>query len=147
MIEQRLNEILTSHDTAAILQLNCHRSPHVMHSLFNHHLTNKFSIIALQEPHINRKDYLPPNQANWILISPTPTDKLEAARPRACLYIRKDLQAAVNPIRSPSRNIESVITSCPPLKAPGSDKLQNWVWQMAWNQVKTHVRILFLQVT
>lgn len=105
MIEQRLTEIITSQDTAAILQLNCHRSPHVMHSLFNHHLTNNFSIIALQEPSINKIDYLPPNQSNWILISPTPSTRNEAGRPRACLYVRKDLRAALNPITSPSRDI------------------------------------------
>lgn len=44
-------------------------------------------------------------------------------------------------------NLSAVFSRSPPLKAPGLDKLQNWVWQMAWKQVKNHVRVLFLQVT
>lgn len=105
MIEQRLQAILNTPDSCAILQLNCRRSQHVIHSLFNHELTNLFSILALQEPHINRIDFLPPNHANWTLVSPTPTTKTEESRPRACLYIRKDLEASLNPIFSNSREI------------------------------------------
>lgn len=44
-------------------------------------------------------------------------------------------------------NIKAVVMNTPPLKAPGADMLQNWVWQMIWPRVKTHVLSLFLQVT
>lgn len=37
--------------------------------------------------------------------------------------------------------------STPPLKAPGADRLQNWVWQQVWPRVKNHVNNLFLQIT
>lgn len=41
------------HDTAAILQLNCRRSPPVLHSLFNDQNTTNFLILSLQEPPVN----------------------------------------------------------------------------------------------
>lgn len=44
-------------------------------------------------------------------------------------------------------NIKTVIMSVPPLKAPGADMLQNWVWQMVWPRVKNHIHSLFLQIT
>lgn len=104
MIEQCLRKIITSKDTPVILQSNCHRSPHVMHSLFNQNLTNKFYIIALQEPHINKDDYSPPNQTNWTLISPTPKHKMRRHSQNHA-YITGDLQTDLNPITSPSRHI------------------------------------------
>lgn len=105
MLEHHLRTILNAEETCTILQLNCRRSPHIMHSLFNHEFTNKFSILALQEPHVNRVDFLPSNQTNWTLISPTPTSLTEEARPRASLYVRKDLPVALNPISSESRDL------------------------------------------
>lgn len=44
-------------------------------------------------------------------------------------------------------NIKAVIMNTPPLKAPGADLIQNWVWHMVWPRVKHHVHSLFLQIT
>lgn len=105
MLEQRLKEKLTIKDTASVLQLNCRRSKHVMTSLFNSPLTLLFSVISIQEPWPNPFDNLPPNQKGWTLVCSTPKSLSRNDRPRACLYIRQDLEAQLNPIHSPSRDI------------------------------------------
>ncbi|KAG0139073.1 hypothetical protein CROQUDRAFT_29763, partial [Cronartium quercuum f. sp. fusiforme G11] len=40
-------------------------------------------------------------------------------------------------------NIKATVLNCPPLKGPGSDKIQNWVWQSVWEQVGAHMQFLF----
>lgn len=44
-------------------------------------------------------------------------------------------------------SIKAVVLNVPPLKAPGADMLQNWIWQMVWPRVKNHLHSLFLQIT
>lgn len=105
MIKSDLQKQLTLQDTSAILQLNCHHSQDVFDSLFSSDLTNLYSVLLLQEPHVNRKDFLPQNQNSWTLISPTPAALNEKSRPCVCIYIRKDLNAVINPIHSESRDI------------------------------------------
>lgn len=96
-------------DTAAILQLNCRQSKHVMDSLFNSLVTNLFSIVSIQEPWPNPFDNLPPNQKGWTLVCPTPKSLSRHDRPRACLYIRQDLEAQLNPIYSPSSDLAACV--------------------------------------
>lgn len=43
-------------------------------------------------------------------------------------------------------NLEAVgmvVSDSPPVKAPGPDRIQNWIWKAVWDQVKRHVTILF----
>ncbi|KAG0141593.1 hypothetical protein CROQUDRAFT_51466, partial [Cronartium quercuum f. sp. fusiforme G11] len=44
-------------------------------------------------------------------------------------------------------NIKTTVSKCPPLKGPGSDKIQNWVWQSIWEQVRVHTQFLFKVIT
>lgn len=44
-------------------------------------------------------------------------------------------------------NIAAIINDSPPKKAPGTDGLQNWVWKLVWDKVKSHVTFLFRCVT
>lgn len=44
-------------------------------------------------------------------------------------------------------NIKTVVMGVPPLKAPGADMIQNWIWQMVWPRFKNHVHSLFLHIT
>lgn len=113
MLEQRLKEKLTIKDTAAVLQLNCRRSKHVMLSLFNSSTTQLFSIIAVQEPWPNPFDNLPPNQKGWTLVCPTPKSLSQDDRPQVCLYIRQDLEAQLNPIFSPSCDLAACVVAVP----------------------------------
>lgn len=43
-------------------------------------------------------------------------------------------------------NIKSLVMSAPPLKAPGADIIQDWVWKKIWVVVKNHVGILVLHI-
>lgn len=105
MLEKSLREKLHIDHSAGFLQLNCKHSKHVTHSLFNSKTTSLFSILSLQEPYVNPVDNLPLNFPNWTLVCPSPQALGEADRPRACLYIRKDLDPVINPLHSPSRNL------------------------------------------
>lgn len=105
MLEQQLKEKLDINGAVGVLQLNCKNSKHVTHSLFNLSATSSFSFISSQEPYVNPIDNLPLNQSNWTLVCPTPHSLRQEDRPRACLYIRQDLNPVINPIYSPSRNL------------------------------------------
>ena len=104
-MSEHLRQLINLPETASILQLNCRRSETTIQSLFNTELTNSFSILCLQEPHVSRLDYLPAHHQNWILISPQPASRQEADRPRACIYINKRLNATINPLISGSRDV------------------------------------------
>lgn len=43
--------------------------------------------------------------------------------------------------------IRETINETHPMKAPGPDRIQNWVWALAWDVVKEHVKLLFSAVT
>lgn len=43
--------------------------------------------------------------------------------------------------------IAAVINNSPPKKALGSDGLQNWVWKLVWDKVKSHVAFFFRCIT
>lgn len=105
MLEHQMKENLDINDSVGVLQLNCKHSKYVTYSLFNSTLTSLFSILSLQEPYVNPMDNFPLNQSNWTLVCPTPRSLKEEDRPRACLYIRQDLDPIINPIFSPLRNL------------------------------------------
>lgn len=111
MLESKLRETLSMNHFAGVLQLNCKHSKYVTHSLFNSDLTSLFTIISLQEPYVNPIDNLPLNFTNWTLVCPAPPTLSEGDRPRACLYIRRDLDPIINPIHSPSQNLAACTVS------------------------------------
>ena len=43
--------------------------------------------------------------------------------------------------------VEETLFASSPMKAPGHDRIQNWVWQKVWNLVKNHVIFLFKMIT
>lgn len=92
-------------DTAALLQLNCRRSPTVIYSLFNDPHIFNFLFVALQEPPVNPHTNLPSAHKGWNLVVPQPTNVLESSRPRSCLYINTKSNPEIQPIHSPSRDI------------------------------------------
>lgn len=67
--------------SAAILQLNCRRSPAVLNSLFNDPNTTNFLLLALQEPPVNSHTNMPSENGGWHLISSQPKDLSKASIP------------------------------------------------------------------
>lgn len=45
-----------------------------------------------------------------------------------------------------AENVEETIFESSPMKAPGPDRIQNWVWQKVWPMVKNHVVFLFKMI-
>lgn len=43
--------------------------------------------------------------------------------------------------------IRETINDTHPMKAPGPDQIQNWVWSLAWDVVKDHIVVLFAAIT
>lgn len=92
-------------NTAAVLQLNCRRSPPVLLSLFNDENINNFLCLALQEPPINTHTNRPHEQSGWLLVCHQPTSLQEDSRSRSCIYINQRLKPTVQPIDSRSRDV------------------------------------------
>lgn len=102
-----LIEATQATDTAAILQLNCRRSPPIFHLLFDDpHITN-FLCIALQEPPVNTQSNRPSDHAGWHLITHQAVDMLESSRPQTCIYINERLNPVIQPIDSQSRDLST----------------------------------------
>lgn len=96
-------------DTAAILQLNCRRSPPVSHSLFNYPHTANYLILALQEPPVKTHTNSPSEHRGWYLVSHRPNDLTEASRPRSCLYINTTRETQVQPVHVTSQDLSACV--------------------------------------
>lgn len=46
-----------------------------------------------------------------------------------------------------SAPISDALKTSHPVKAPGPDSINNWVWKLAWEVIQHHVTILFISVT
>lgn len=44
-------------------------------------------------------------------------------------------------------SIRETIHNTYPMKAPGPDRIQNWVWSLAWEVVPDHILVLFTSIT
>lgn len=114
----------TSHQTIIkslnILQLNCHRSPAVFHSLFNDPTTTSRHVLMLQEPAVYPHTGLPMVNPNWVQFIPScpppvdPNAPSIAPRCRCVTYISKNIQShLISQINSSSDAVVS-LTITPP---------------------------------
>lgn len=80
MMEHLINTSMMP-NSAAVLQLNCQKSPSVTLSLFNDPHTANFLILALQEPPVNHHTNLPAEHSGWRLVTHQPNALSEDSRP------------------------------------------------------------------
>lgn len=80
-----------------ILQLNCHRSPSVFHSLFNNPSTSSRHVVLLQEPAVYPQSGLPMSNPLWIQFLPSLPPPLDPDSPtvtpryRCVNYVKKSI--------------------------------------------------------
>lgn len=106
--------IQTPITTINLLQLNCHRSPAVFHSLFNDPTTTNRHVIMIQEPAVYPKSGLPMPNPNWVQYLPSlpppidPNSPLIPPRCRCVTYINKSIR---NHLISQSHSQSSIVVA------------------------------------
>lgn len=108
MSAQSITALKTT-DSAAILQLNCRRSPSIINSLFNDENIANFLFLALQEPPVNSHTNKPLEQSGWHLIASPSSDNTKDSRPRSCIYVNSKLEADIQPISTTSRDVSACV--------------------------------------
>lgn len=84
--------------TINILQLNCHRSPGVFHSLFNDPSITNHHIVMIQEPAVYPKTGMPMTNPNWVQYLPSlpppidPNSPTSPPRCRCVTYVSKKIK-------------------------------------------------------
>lgn len=93
------NKTVSPITSLKILQLNCHRSPAVFHSLFNDPETEDRHVLMIQEPATYPQSGLPMANPRWTQYLPSqpppldPDHPLSAPRYRCVTYINKNIQS------------------------------------------------------
>lgn len=106
-----------------ILQLNCHRSPSVFHSLFNDPTTMTRHVLMIQEPAVYPQSGLPMSNPLWTQFLPSLPPPLDpdspnvAPRYRCVTYIKKSIPAH---FISQLNSLSSLVTAIQIIHSPDS---------------------------
>ncbi|MBW0528316.1 hypothetical protein O181_068031 [Austropuccinia psidii MF-1] len=130
------NQHLTNHpEYLSFLQLNCHNRYDSTLSILNTELTHVASLF--QEPWTNPFDWLPPMHRNWHRYTPRSTPSNHNERPRACIYINRNIPThqihyllswiTINNIHPSIPKITLLSLYNTPTKFEGLPLLQEWL--------------------
>lgn len=107
-----------------VLQLNCHRSPSVFHSLLNDPSTTSKHVLMLQEPAVYPHSGLPMTNPNWVQFLPSvpppidPNSPTVAPRYRCVTYINKKIRTHLVSQLNSSSDLVVAVTIAPSTSSP-----------------------------